>query len=63
MVLGSNRDEGTMFVPFNKSTDKADYATWLDTEFAANASDVAKQYPLCVPRKACPRPLCRCVHT
>ena len=52
-----------MFVPFNKSTDKADYATWLDTEFAANASDVAKQYPLCVPRKACPRPLCRCVHT
>jgi para-nitrobenzyl esterase len=46
-LLGSNRDEGWGFVvrTFPSGLDAAQYDTWLNTEFASDASTVSAAYP------------------
>jgi para-nitrobenzyl esterase len=45
-ILGSNTDEGTLFLPATKPTTEPQYLAALNTLFGANAANVAAAYPV-----------------
>ena len=55
-LLGSNTDEGTLFLPATKPTNQDEYMATLTAMFGANATNVANQYPLTQFANAMPNP-------
>ena len=55
-LLGSNTDEGTLFLPATKPTNQDEYMAILTAMFGANATNVADRYPLTQFADAMPNP-------